>query len=71
MLTKDVTAYFGNKSAVARALGNRSKSAISQWKNIVPLKAALELQELTHGKLRVDMSRYENTGHVKPVPKKS
>jgi hypothetical protein len=64
MLTKDVEAYFGSKPAIVKALGNRHKSAIYQWDETVPLKAALELQELTHGALRVDMSLYSKAGRT-------
>jgi DNA-binding transcriptional regulator YdaS (Cro superfamily) len=59
MLKAHVLAHFGGSQvAVARALGV-SKSAVSQWPKIVPLKSALRLQSLTKGVLRVDMKVYE------------
>lgn len=58
MLKADVIAHFGNGQKVAIALG-LTKSAISQWKDLVPLDKALKLQAITGGVLSVDMAAYE------------
>jgi len=54
-----VLAHFNdNQTAVAQAIG-LTKSAVSQWPEIVPLKSAIKLQAATHGALMVDMAVYE------------
>lgn len=59
MRKTDVLAHFGcSQIAVARAL-NITKSAVSQWPDLIPLKSALRLQALTGGALSVDMSLYQ------------
>lgn len=59
MYKTDVIAYFGgNQTKVAQAIG-RTKSAVSQWKRIVPLECAIKLQAVTHGDLSLDMSVYK------------
>lgn len=59
MRKADVLAHFGSsQAAVARAL-NITKSAVSQWPDLVPLKSALRLQALTNGQLTVDMALYQ------------
>lgn len=59
MLKADVLAHFDNSPvAVARAI-NLTRSAVNQWKRVVPLDKALRLQAATHGELRVDPALYE------------
>jgi len=58
MLKSDVIAHFGSQSAVARAL-KLTKSAISQWPEVVPLKSALLAQAISKGELSVNMSMYQ------------
>jgi transcriptional repressor of cell division inhibition gene dicB len=59
MLKSVVLVHFGDSQiAVARALGI-TKSAVSQWPDLVPLKSALRLQSITGGALRVNMADYE------------
>jgi transcriptional repressor of cell division inhibition gene dicB len=59
MYKADVIAHFGGSQiAVARALGI-TKSAISQWRTIIPLTKAIKLQAVTGGALLLDMSVYE------------
>lgn len=66
MLKEDVLAHFKTKSAIVKALG-RHKSAIHQWGDVVPLMAALELEAITEGKLKVDISLYTHEGWaIKP-----
>jgi DNA-binding transcriptional regulator YdaS (Cro superfamily) len=59
MLTEDAIAYFGSKSALARALGI-GKAAVSKWPEKVPPLRAAQLQELTERELRFDPSEYSN-----------
>lgn len=59
MLKADVISHFeGSPIAVARALGI-TRSAVNQWRDLVPLKMALRLQAITEGELRVDMGSYD------------
>ena len=59
MLKTDVLAHFkGKQTAVAAAIG-LTKSAVSQWPELIPLKSAIKLQAATHGALTLDMSLYE------------
>lgn len=59
MLTADVVAYFGSKTAVAREL-NIGKAAVSKWDEdgrVPPLRAA-QLHRKTHGKLKFNPDDY-------------
>lgn len=64
MLTKDAEAHFGGRPGILKALGNRSKSAIYQWGDTVPLLAAMELEQLSNGVLKVDLGLYKKSGHT-------
>lgn len=57
MLKKDVKRHFKTLDAIAKAL-RITKSAVSQWPEIVPKGAAYELQVITGGVLTVDASLY-------------
>lgn len=61
-----VVKFFGSQIAVAKAL-NITKSAVSQWPEIVPLKSALRVQSLTAGQLPVDMALY----HLPALPSRT
>lgn len=63
MLTKDAETHFGGRSGILRALNNRTKSAIYQWGDIVPLMAAMELEKLSEGAVKVDLTLYKKSGH--------
>lgn len=59
MYKSEVIAYFGGKqTAVAQAIG-LTKSAVNQWREIVPLRCAIKLEAVTHGELPLDMSLYQ------------
>lgn len=64
MLTKDAEAHFGGRAGIVRTLPNRTKSAIYQWGDVVPLMAAQELAEKSEGVLKVDFSLYKTNGHI-------
>ncbi len=64
MLTKKAEDHFGGRAGILRALGNRTKSAIYQWGDVVPLRAAMELEKLSKGKLKVDIGLYNKNGHA-------
>lgn len=51
MKTSDVLLHFGNKSKVSKALGI-TKSAISQWGDVVPKLRAYEIEIVTKGELK-------------------
>jgi DNA-binding transcriptional regulator YdaS (Cro superfamily) len=59
MLTQDAVRYFGNQSAIARAL-DISAAAVSKWGEIVPLESALALEILSGRRLRCERTRYPN-----------
>lgn len=67
MKTSDAVSYFGGKSKLAQAFTPPlTKGSITHWSNDgrVPRGRAFELQLITKGKLKVDISVYE-TDHPK------
>lgn len=59
MNKQDVVAHFGGTdAATAKALGI-TRSAVWQWKDVVPERIAWKVQFMTGGVLRVDPSVYE------------
>lgn len=50
MNTSDAVAFFGTKTQIAKLLGI-SKQAVSRWKDRVPLRQALLLEQASYGKL--------------------
>lgn len=70
MKKDDVLEYFGNNgAAVARALGV-TKSAVSQWKDIIPEAMAYRVErytEGTEGALTVDPSLYVSETSQRPA----
>lgn len=59
MTKKDVIEYFGGTTAAAKALG-RTKGAVSQWGEDLPLNLQFEIEGRTGGKLKADT--------LKPTP---
>jgi hypothetical protein len=57
MYKADVKEHFGSLDAIASVL-NISKSAVSQWPDLIPRGAAYELQVITGGKLTVNAALY-------------
>lgn len=57
MYKSDVLKFFKNGTAAARALGV-TKSAVSQWKPVIPEAVAYRAQRVTRGKLKVDPALY-------------
>lgn len=53
-----VIKYFGGVCKVAKALELRH-SSVSQWPDLIPKGAALELEKLTNGALKCDLSLYK------------
>jgi len=58
MRKKSVLKFFGGPVKVARALGIKHQ-AVSQWKELVPWRAAYKIEKLTDGKLKVDPAAYQ------------
>lgn len=61
MLKKDAIAFFGSNRKIAEVLG-LSQSAVRGWREVVPLRSALRIQEATFGNVKVDMDRYDKQG---------
>ena len=61
MKTQDAIDYYKTKSALAKAVG-LTRGAITHWSNdgFVPMGRAYQLQLLTGGALKVDISVYED-----------
>lgn len=59
METNEAIKFFGSKSRIARAL-NLSRVAITRWRGKVPKGRALELEKITNGALKCDLSVYKN-----------
>ncbi|EAU9424141.1 hypothetical protein EOI87_09950 [Salmonella enterica] len=51
--------FYGTQRAVAVAL-RVSDQAVSAWTEIIPKGAALELEKITNGALKCDLSVYKN-----------
>lgn len=59
MKKSDLIRHFGNQSKTAEALGI-TKSAVSQWPEIVPEGIAYKAQIVTGGALRADPALYDH-----------
>ena len=61
MLTSDVLSYFGSPVKTAKALGI-GRPAITKWmkSGMVPPLSAARIEALTDGKLKFNVSQYEN-----------
>lgn len=57
MFKTDVLSHFKTGVAVARAVGV-TKSAVSQWGDVIPEAMAYRVQAATRGKLKVNPSLY-------------
>lgn len=66
MFKKDVVRYYGSMAAAGRAMGI-SKSAVSQWPELVPELWAYKIQVLTKGALRLDPKLYASPPSKKPT----
>lgn len=58
METQRVVDLYGTKAAIARAL-DISQVAVTRWGNVVPKGRALELERITNGELKCDLSLYK------------
>ncbi|MFP1742485.1 Cro/CI family transcriptional regulator [Lonsdalea quercina] len=58
MKKDDVVSYFGGVSKTAKAL-SLSHASVSGWSEVIPKGRAFEIQVLTKGALKVDLSLYE------------
>lgn len=57
MFKTDVIAHFGSPNAAAAAIGV-TKSAVSQWKELIPRGIAYKVQVITGGKMQVNPTLY-------------
>lgn len=55
MKKKDVIAHFGNQQKTADALAV-TQASVSRWGEIIPRLRAFEIEHITNGKLKVDVS---------------
>ncbi|WP_354691049.1 Cro/CI family transcriptional regulator [Phytobacter sp. RSE-02] len=53
-----VVDFYGSQRAIATALGV-SDQAVSNWGDVIPKGAALELEKITNGALICDLSLYK------------
>lgn len=58
MNKSSVVEFYGSQRAIALAIG-LSDQAVSQWSELIPKGAALELEKLTDGALKCDLSMYK------------
>lgn len=54
MTKQDVLDHFGGTVAAAKALG-RTKGAVSQWDDDLPMNLQFEIEGRTSGKLKADI----------------
>ena len=58
MRLQDAVSYFGSQNKMAAALGMKQGS-ISSWdRERIPLARALQVEKLSRGKLKADLSMY-------------
>ncbi|KAA5949418.1 hypothetical protein F3I27_23710 [Pantoea sp. Bo_2] len=68
----DVLRFYGSRGAVKKiaTLLGVSHSAVCQWGGIIPKGAALELEKITNGALKCDLSLYRanprKNKHIQP-----
>ncbi|EBL9222312.1 hypothetical protein DNS57_10835 [Salmonella enterica] len=62
MYKKNTLIFFGSQGAIKKisTILGISHSAVSQWPEIIPKGAALELEKITNGALKCDLSVYKN-----------
>jgi DNA-binding transcriptional regulator YdaS (Cro superfamily) len=58
MRKAQVVKHFGGQAATAKAFGV-TRSAVAQWKEVVPERIAWKAQFMTGGALRVDPALYQ------------
>ena len=58
MLKKDVLQFYGGSQTRVAEVLDVTRQWVNQWPDIVPRTAALELQYLTGGQLKMDRSLY-------------
>lgn len=56
MNTTDAVTFFGSKARIAEVLGI-SRQAVSNWRDRVPLRAALLLEQASFGHLKAEMPK--------------
>ena len=61
MNTQDAVEFFGSKTKIAKLLGI-SKQAVSRWKNKIPLRQALLLEQASYGKLTAERPVFRHQG---------
>lgn len=70
MLKKDVLAYFRDKTlSEIGAIVGRGRSAVSQWKAIIPREHALYLHGYTNGAIPFDDNLYKYLDKLKDLQK--
>jgi transcriptional repressor of cell division inhibition gene dicB len=65
MHKQDAVSYFGTQQKLANALGI-TQGTIGGWGELVPMGRALQLEKITNGALKADLSVY-----VKPTKQAS
>lgn len=60
MRKDDAVKYFGSQRAIAEKL-ELTDAAVSQWKEVIPERAALKLSRITKGKLSYNPDLYVKT----------
>lgn len=56
MTKQDVLDFYGGTVRAAKALG-RTKGAVSQWSEDLPLNLQFEIEGRTRGKLKADLAK--------------
>ncbi|EAX4622201.1 hypothetical protein UP57_004026 [Salmonella enterica subsp. enterica serovar Hermannswerder] len=61
MFKSDAVAFFGGRGAISRiaSITGVTHGAVSQWPDLIPKGAALELEKITNGALKCDLSLYK------------
>ncbi|WP_252109083.1 MULTISPECIES: Cro/CI family transcriptional regulator [unclassified Halomonas] len=63
MNKQDVLNFYGGTVRAAKAL-NRTKGAVSQWSDDLPLNLQYEIEGRTRGKLKADVAKHTAPGEA-------
>ncbi len=58
MHKSEAVSHFGSQRKLADALGI-SQASVSEWGELIPMGRALQIEKITRGRLKVDLSIYD------------
>lgn len=61
MRKSEAVSYFGTQKKLADALGIQQGS-VSGWDDLIPMARAIQIERVTGGRLKADLSVYKGSG---------